>query len=253
MSFEIQSRDNESSELEDTVNDPNTDHVAQAASLLSDELRLSIVLAIRERPQSVNALVAQTGALQPRVSSHLAILREAGWVVAERAGRQTIYRLTDPAIGAAIDALEETPMDASQPRVSPQAEAAIRRAGPVMQQARTCYDHLAGIAGVTLCDALLERDWIEPHEDESGGMQPGYQLTSAGRDALSERGVAIPEGGSKRRFAYACPDWTERRPHVAGALGAAILTTLEQQGYLRRAEDSRTVHLERDIDDWLDR
>lgn len=232
--------------------DTNREHVARAASLLADPLRLEIVLALIEGSKTVQGLVAKTGALQPRISSHLAILREAGWVVRERAGRQTLYCIGDDSIAGAIAAIGRTPAKFDPDRASRNAAAAIRKAGPAMQQARSCYDHLAGIHGVQLCDHLLTEGWIEPREDDSGLLQPSFVLTKQGERELTARGVELPAPGSNRRFAYACPDWTERKPHVAGSLGAAILTALERQGYVQPTEGSRTLQVTKEITGWLE-
>jgi hypothetical protein len=117
--------------------------------------------------------------------------------------------------------------------------------------ARSCYDHLAGVAGVALCDALLASGWIAPAGDSTGTRHPGYRVTELGRRELAARGVTLDAGA--RRPAYACPDWTEPRPHIGGALGAALLAALERAGVARRAADSRLVILSEDVTHWLDR
>lgn len=128
-----------------------------------------------------------------------------------------------------------------------------RRPGPSdpMRHARTCYDHLAGVAGVQVCSALLERGWITPVTDTRGTHQPAYELTETGRTGLAALGVDLPASRGSRRFAYACPDWTEPHPHIAGALGAAILDALIAGGYASRQPGTRTVQIERPIAEWL--
>jgi len=125
--------------------------------------------------------------------------------------------------------------------------------GEPLRQARSCYDHLAGVAGIQLSDALLSRGWIEPVIDRRGTHQPGYSLTESGRSALTARGVALPATKrQQRRFAFACPDWTEPGAHVGGALGAAILDRLVEIGVVTRRPGDRTLLLSGDLATWID-
>jgi hypothetical protein len=97
---------------------------------------------------------------------------------------------------------------------------------------------------------LLRRGWLE--EIEIAGPRPRYRLTAPGTQALQSRGVALPEAQQTRRqFAYGCLDWTERRAHLGGALGAAILRALSDTGYVCRDRTSRAVMLREPITGWL--
>jgi DNA-binding PadR family transcriptional regulator len=88
-----------------------------------------------------------------------------------------------------------------------------------MRQTRTCYDHLAGVAGLQLLDAMLQCGWLEPQESEENSRSL-YHLTPQGTQALQERGVdVIRAAQTRRRFAFGCMDWTERRVHLAGCWG----------------------------------
>jgi hypothetical protein len=119
------------------------------------------------------------------------------------------------------------------------------------RQARTCYDHLAGVAGVMLLDTLIHRHWLIIESMESVRLR--YQLTPKGRTALQALGVDLQGVQSaRRRFAYGCLDWTERQPHLAGALAAALLRVLEGANLLRREADSRTVMLHQSLAQWFD-
>lgn len=121
-----------------------------------------------------------------------------------------------------------------------------------LRHARTCYDHLAGVAGVQLSDAFLRHGWLEPVVDRRGSHQPGYVLTESGRTALTARGVVLSSANRpQRRFAYACPDWTEPGAHIGGALGAAILDRLMETGVVTRLPGDRTVRLNGDLERWL--
>ena len=146
---------------------------------------------------------------------------------------------------AAGDAL---PPDA--PRRSTQAAREVRR-NSALRQARTCYQHLAGIAGVELLEQLLDRGWLEP--EESQDFRTSYRPTPLGLQELHHRGIEpIRATNSRRRFAYGCMDWTERRLHLGGALGALLMGALNAQGAVRRQQGTRAVLLESSIAGWLD-
>jgi hypothetical protein len=121
-----------------------------------------------------------------------------------------------------------------------------------MRQARTCYDHLAGVAGVQLLDELLRRGWLEG-EAEAQEVCVHYRLTPQGKQAFRACGVDIARVRKmRRRFAYGCLDWTERRAHLGGALGMAILEALGTAGMVRRQRQTRTVVLQKPVTEWLD-
>jgi hypothetical protein len=131
---------------------------------------------------------------------------------------------------------------------SPGATREVRRHSAI-RQARTCYDHLAGVAGVQLLAAILGLDWLQPQDDRR--LQ--YRLTPRGTEGLSARGLDISHVYKARRtMAYGCLDWTERRPHLAGALGAAILEALGTAGVIRRVVGSRAVVVLQPLTNWLD-
>jgi DNA-binding transcriptional ArsR family regulator len=211
---------------------------------LSDPTRLRPLRALLAGDAAVTALAADLGLPQPRVSAHLAALRGLGLVAADTTGRQRTYRVDAVRIAPALAALDA--LAADRPAPSAQAAREVRRDSP-LRQARTCYDHLAGVAGVALLDALLGRGWLAA---QPTGARLRYQLTRAGSAALAARAVAVPSPG-RRLPAYACLDWTERRPHLGGALGAALLRALVAADVVRRAPPGRAVILRRPLADWL--
>ena len=145
---------------------------------------------------------------------------------------------------------DSTHTSISTPPRSAQAEREVRK-DTAMRQARTCYDHLAGVAGVGLMDEMLRRGWLQIATD---APRPDYSLTQSGEDALGERGVDVTRAKvPKRKFAYGCLDWTERRSHLGGALGAAILDALRDDGAIQRSEGSRTVATLKPVTGWLKR
>ena len=132
---------------------------------------------------------------------------------------------------------------------SPQAASEVRRDSG-LRRARTCYDHLAGVAGVGLLDEMLSRGWFR----EEKAPRTLYRLTGNGECALLSLGVDVPWAAAQRRpFAYGCLDWTERRYHLRGSLAAAILKALSSSGTVGRTAGTRIVALERPISDWLER
>lgn len=227
------------------------ENVVGAAQLLSDPLRLRIIARLAEGPVTVSELTANTGAPQARVSSHLAVLRRAGWARSTSVGQQRHYQLASPHIAEAMRALAAVPH--ALVSHEPKRQRGNRAASvPTLKGARTCYAHLAGQVGVALLESLLARGWIVPTENKAGTYQPGFALTEAGREDLRARGVVIPEQTSRRQFAYACPDWMEPSPHLGGALGEAILLRLEGLGLVRRRPGTREVAIEGDLISWLD-
>ena len=137
------------------------------------------------------------------------------------------------------------------PPRSPQAEREVRRDTP-MRRARTCYGHLAGVAGVNLFDRLLDQGWIESAEGPAS-PKPDYILTETGEAAMRARGIdAASFSKAKRRFAYGCTDWTERRHHLGGALGEAITVALAGAGYLTRHPGTRVAAISKEPSSWAD-
>lgn len=224
--------------------------IAHAGALLSDPLRLRILAELQQVVLTVSELTARLDASQPRVSAQLATLRDAGWVEVMTQGRQRYYRLAAPQITVAMVELAALPA----PHVAEQpADARLESAGgvePELRIARSCYDHLAGVAGVHLHDTMLEQGWLEPTAEGIGRYQPAYALTQAGERELTSRGVELPSE-SRRRFAFACPDWTEARPHLGGSLAAAIFSRLQEDGYLKRRQRTRALQLEKNLAAWL--
>jgi DNA-binding transcriptional ArsR family regulator len=235
--------------------DPRRLRLVRVLRALADEVRLRLLQWLLEGDATVSDLADRLGLDQPRVSTHLAALREAGLVLAHAAGRQRVYHVDAQRIAALLEvvtalALGDPPAAEPAP-ASPAAGRLVRRDAP-LRHARTCYDHLAGVAGVQLLDALVRRGWLLAQEQ---GRRTTYTLSPGGERALQGRGVDVSTARRARRmFAFACLDWTERRPHLGGALGAAILTTLVGAGIARRhdaADPGRSVVLLRPLEHWL--
>jgi DNA-binding transcriptional ArsR family regulator len=174
-------------------------------------------------------LAARASASSSLASSHLAKLTDGGLLLAERRGRNRYYRLADRNIAEAIEAILAI---APQRRSRSLRES---RHGEAIRHARTCYDHLAGELGIALTDSLEHQRLIGVHND-------GFPLTPAGHERLSGLGIDIEQIQSRSRaLTRPCLDWTERRPHLAGSLAAALATRLLELDWIRRRTDTRAV------------
>ncbi len=225
---------------------PTMPAAVRVAGALADPARLAILSALLEGESTVSELAARLDLAQPRVSTHLARLRSAALVELAAMGRHRAYRVDAARVKPLLDALYATG-PAAVARPSAQAGRERRRDTP-LRRARTCYDHLAGVAGVGLLETMHKRGWMVDHASD----RPGFALTPAGDLALQRRGVDLAGArGSRRQFATACLDWTERRPHLGGALGAEVLAALQAGGYVRRSRGGRAVSLVKPLDTWL--
>lgn len=211
--------------------------VAGLARVLADETRVRLLDELTAGEASVSDLACRVGVDQPRISSHLQVLRKAGLVAAHARGRARVYALRGESPALALSALR-TLAGSPPPLRSRAAAAAVRHDAPI-RRARTCYDHLAGVAGVHALDELLARGWLVTGPDGER-----FELTVAGEAALAELGVDL-EGArrARRAFAVGCLDWTERRFHLGGALGAALLGRLLAGGRARLEPGTRVVKM----------
>jgi DNA-binding transcriptional ArsR family regulator len=164
-------------------------------------------------------------------SAHLAKLVAGGLLEADRRGRQRYYRLSSPEVAGVIERLAA--ISPSHPAQSLR-EATV---GKLVRAARTCYDHLAGRLGVAITDAFHQEGLIVP-------VDGTYRVTAKGRDRFSELGIEVADLERGRRpLIRPCLDWSEQRPHVAGALPAAFTERMLRLGWLRRLPGSRAVRL----------
>jgi DNA-binding transcriptional ArsR family regulator len=206
--------------------------ISPVAALLADPVRVGILLALSDgREVAAGELALIAGVTAANASVHLARLRAAGFVGRRRQGRHHFYRLARPELVQAMEALAVL-APASTPRTHRQA-----RIGRTVRAGRTCYDHLAGRLGVGITGALLDRGVVRP----AGGH---FEVTPEGELFLGQLGIDLEAARARRRaFAPACLDWSERAPHVAGALGAALLAHFLACGWIERTPASRAVEV----------
>ena len=203
---------------------------ASAAQALADPLRFAVLLRLLEGPATVTHLVGLTGASQPNVSNHLALLRSHGLVKARRQGRQAEYEIAGPKAAQAVEALSAFAAGGGR----------APRAPAPLALARTCYDHLAGVLGVAVLDGLVRVGAVTKPERSSGAIR----LRGHPKGALERLGVDVDGALARRRkFAYGCLDWTERRPHLGGSLGASLCSRFFEARWIRHARGTRAVLL----------
>ena len=181
------------------------------------------------RALTATELAFHAGVSPQTASSHLAKLADAKLIAAERQGRHRYYRLAGPAVADALEPLSGLVAHRPLPQRSPSKE--LKR----LRDSRLCYDHLAGRLGVALADSLIRQQAIEAEGRD-------FRVTPAGERLLTELGVEVAAVRAKRRvFARRCLDWSERRPHLGGALGAAIAGQLLKRRWIARERQGRRV------------
>ena len=164
-------------------------------------------------------------------SNHLKLLLESGFVRVQALGRNKFYRLSDRSVAAALEALATA---ANGKIVS---GGLAQHAAPELVFARTCYDHLAGELAVTILAYLQGMGYLEAHHRD-------FALTGSGEAFLRKLGIDLASAQTKRRrFAYACLDWSHRVPHLGGTLGAALLHWLLGDGRVARRKGSRRLRI----------
>ncbi|TMK86811.1 MAG: winged helix-turn-helix transcriptional regulator [Actinobacteria bacterium] len=221
----------------------SSDPLASTASLIADPSRASMLVVLAEAgPLAVSDLAAVARVTAQTASEHLARLAEGGLVVRQQTSRFHRYGLAHPGVSEALVALRKltAPVDSTAAlAAAPRAPFAAELA------ARSCYDHLAGRLGVEVTDALVRDRLIRRESWNPGPTRSGsYRLTKNGIEFLDSLGIVSAELRSLRRsFAHPCMDRTERRPHLGGALGAAIATRLMELRWIERLPEGRAVRI----------
>jgi DNA-binding transcriptional ArsR family regulator len=204
--------------------------LARLGSLLADETRAAALCALMDgRAHTGSELARHVGVAPSTMSEHLAKLLDAGVVVVEPQGRHRYWRLSDPDIAQLLESLG----------------AGTRPPGPVrvpadLSFARTCYDHLAGELAVAIFDHLRQATHLVV--DDDGNLT----VSDSGRELFDSIGAHVDQAGTTRRpMAGACLDWSERRHHLAGAVGAALLNAMIDNGWIERGPKPRSVRITR--------
>ena len=209
-----------------------TPHVAEIANLVGDLSRANILLALMDDRALTAKELAHAARVSPQTtSSHLVKLTNAKLLQVAQQGRHRYYRLASPLVAQML----ETVMAVAGDRLS--SLRPLSKGSEELRAARTCYDHLAGRLGVAIAEALTARVFIiiEPE---------GAQLTPYGMDFLDKLGLKIHSVPRSRRiFCRPCLDWSERRYHLAGRLGALLLGFCLDRQWLERRSDTRALRV----------
>ena len=209
--------------------EPDAD-LAALGRLIGDPNRARILhILLGGTPQSGSELAAAAGISRSRASAHLKKLTAGGLVRAQASGRRQLYSIAAQPVAEALETL--LILAPAMPVRSLRGAVRMRN----LRWARTCYDHLAGVTGVAVTEALLARDAIAE-------LDGAWVLGPRGTVVFSDLGIdaySVPH--RTRPLLRSCMDWTERRPHLAGGLGAALAAELTLSGWIRRQDGSRIV------------
>lgn len=206
-----------------------TPHVARVAQLLADPARARMLCALMDgtlRPAGELAYAANVSAQS--ASAHLAKLVAGGLLTLQPQGRHRYFRIAGPEVASLVEAMDALDTGARQP---------VPVASGRFQRARTCYSHLAGETAVQILDGMLKVRWLV-------GEGNDYEVTPRGEKSFGKIGLDLAAARRPRRaFARACVDLTQRRPHLGGALGDALLDLYVRRGWILRNRRSRAVEI----------
>lgn len=201
---------------------------ARIAAAIGEPTRARMLYCLLDgRARTGTELAAVAEIATSTASTHLARLRAQRLVKVIAQGKHRYYSLYGPATAALLEALSVATGDTGRARFNSQTP-------PGLRAARTCYDHLAGALAVSLHDRCHALGWLTEAEGRGGA----YEVTPAGARALAKLGIDTQDLKTlRRRFAYACLDWSERRPHLGGALGAALLAAAFKRRWVIQLDD----------------
>lgn len=212
---------------------------AEVAALSGDPARASMLHALMDgRALTATELARAAGITPQSASSHLARMTAVGLLAVERQGRHRYHRLATASVARMMESIMQVASDLDPDRK----RLTVGSRDAALRKARTCYDHFAGQLGVALADALVEQSRVELTSD--AGI-----LTETGVIFLGEIGIdtgPMLARGTKRSgrvLCRPCLDWSERRPHLAGSLGAALCAHSMEQGWTRRIAGTRAIHV----------
>jgi DNA-binding transcriptional ArsR family regulator len=204
--------------------------IAEIAALVGEPARATMLSALLDGRALTAAELAFAARVTPQTAStHLAKLTEAGLLSPVREGRHRYFLLASSKVVDMLDGIVAVALD-GRPRYRP-----LSRQARELSAARICYDHLAGRLAVALADFFTAHEYIVPGDEAA-------EIMHAGARFLAEFGADLPAArATRRRFCRLCLDWTERRPHIAGAVGAALTRRCFDLGWTERARHSRAV------------
>ena len=205
--------------------------VAEIGALIGDVARANMLHALMAgRALTAGELAWIARVTAPTASEHLAKLTAANLITVTRQGRHRYYRLSSPAVARMLESISALIATQGPSRYRP-----ASKIDDALRAARLCYDHLAGRLGVALADALIARDCILLSDE--GGM-----VTPEGERFFAELRIDLADlERRKRHFCRPCLDWSERRPHLAGSVGAALATRCLELGWIEQGKINRAI------------
>jgi DNA-binding transcriptional ArsR family regulator len=205
-------------------------NIVKIAALLGDAARTDVLTALMaDRALTATELASIAGVTKQTMSAHLSKLLDASLVAVDQQGRNRYFRLADDDVASLLESLMGVAFRTGAVRLlsSPRE--------PALRKARVCYDHLAGELGVLAYESMVRNDLLEMSRQ---GLRP----SAAGIVWLRSAGIDIDAASQQRRiYCRACMDWSERRYHLAGSLGAALLSRVCELGWAKRDRASRVV------------
>jgi DNA-binding transcriptional ArsR family regulator len=204
--------------------------IAEIAGLVGEPTRATMLSALLDGRALTATEMAHAARVTPQTAStHLAKLTEAGLIEPIRDGRYRYFRLASPRVAEMLDGIMAVALE-KRPRYRP-----LSRQARELSAARICHDHLAGRLSVDLADSLIAREYIVAEGEAA-------EITRAGTRFLTEFGIDLSALRPRRRhFCRLCMDWTERRPHIAGAVGAALTKRCFDLGWTERTKHGGAV------------
>jgi DNA-binding transcriptional ArsR family regulator len=203
--------------------------IAQVAALVGDPARANILASLMDgRALTASELAYISGVAPQTASGHLAKLSDAQLLAVERQGRNRYFKLASPHVGRMLEGLMVVAQE------GPARRQHRWRGGDALRTARTCYDHMAGRIAVGIADSLITNAHVVLDDD-------GGKVTDAGRAFLEGVGIDLAATSKRKVFCRPCLDWSERRPHLAGAVGGALLEHALSRGWVERLKDSRAL------------
>lgn len=204
--------------------------IALLGSVIGDPARANMLIALMSgKALTATELASEAGITVQTASSHLSKLEGAGLLQQRKQGRHRYFALADEDVAEVLEALMGLAASRGlmRTRTGPK--------DPALRRARVCYNHLAGDLGVQLFDSLQQRRLLT-------GTETDFALTEAGRDFLEDLGIDVEALERERRpVCKSCLDWSERRTHMAGALGTALLDRFIGLGWAERVPKSRII------------
>lgn len=212
----------------------NTNHIARIASLVGEPARAAMLLQLMDGRLLTATELARAGHVSPQTASrHLAQMVEAGLMGVEQRGRHRFHRLASADVAKMLEGMMQIAGE-----LPAQRRVAVGPRDDTMRRARLCYDHVAGRLGLAMAESLLAERAIE--FDGEGG-----HVTDRLGDVLQRWGLVLdathPPARSSRPYCRPCLDWSERKMHLAGRLGAMLCTHCLEKGWLTRAAGSRAL------------